>query len=102
MIKTLNEAKEYVFDRIEKISGDIVDETEKAIVSTFLEEKFFNKIWSIISDEEMEALKAENMEELEWKLFYKIPNYVSLLEDSTAEFLADYLSTGGEEWESEE
>ena len=42
MIKTLNEAKEYMFDRIQKISGEPVDETEKAIVSTLLEENAAN------------------------------------------------------------
>jgi hypothetical protein len=36
-------------------------------------------------------LQAENMDDLEWKLFYKVPNYVSLLEETTAEFLAEYL-----------
>jgi len=102
MIKTLSEAKEYMFDRIEKISWETVDETEKAIVSTFFEEKFFDKIWSIISDEEIEALKAENEEDLEWKLFYKIPNYVSLLEETTAEFLAEYLNPESDEWGNEE
>ena len=75
----------------------LVDETEKAIVSTLLEEKFFDKIWSIISDEEIEALKAENEEDLEWKLFYKIPNYVSLLEETTAELLTEYLSPSADE-----
>jgi hypothetical protein len=44
MIQTLNEAKEYMFDRIQKISGDIVNDTEKAIVSTLLEENFYEKI----------------------------------------------------------
>jgi hypothetical protein len=32
------------------------------------------------------------MDDLEWKLVYKVPNYVSLLEETTAEFLAEYLS----------
>jgi hypothetical protein len=37
-------------------------------------------------------LQAENQEDLEWKLFYKVPNYVSLVEETTAEFLANYLA----------
>lgn len=92
MIKTLNEAKEYMFDRIQKISGEPVDETEKAIVSTLLEENFYEKIWSVISEEEIAQMQAQDDNDLEWKLFYKIPNYVSLLESTTAEILADYLS----------
>lgn len=99
MIQTLNEAKEYMFDRIQKISGDIVNDTEKAIVSTLLEENFYEKIWSVISDEEMESLQAWDETELEWKLFYKIPNYVTLLEDSVAEVLANYLSPSSENLE---
>ena len=99
MIQTLNEAKEYIFDRIQKISGDIVNDTEKAIVSTLLEENFYEKIWSVISDEEIESLQVWDETELEWKLFYKIPNYVTLLENSVAEVLTDYLSPSSENLE---
>lgn len=98
MIKTLDEARNYMFDRIQKVSWDPVDETEKAIVSTLLEERFYEKIWDLVSEEEMESLQAESEEDLEWKLFYKIPNYVSILEETTAEVLADYLSPSVDEW----
>jgi hypothetical protein len=47
----------------------------------------------------MESLQAWDETELEWKLFYKIPNYVTLLENSVAEVLANYLSPGSENLE---
>ena len=97
MIQTLNQAKEYMFDRIQKISGETVNETEKAIVSTLFEEKFYDKIWTLVSEEEMESFQAKDEAEFEWKLFYKIPNYVSILEETTAEVLADYLSPSADE-----
>jgi len=100
MIQTLSQAKKYMLDRIEKMTWETVNETEKEIVSTLLEEKFYDKIWTLISEEGIESLQAENEEELEWKLFYKIPNYVSILEETTAEVLADYLSPSVDElWE---
>jgi len=98
MIQTLNQAKEYMFDRIQKISGETVNETEEAIISTLLEEKFYDKIWTLVSEEEMESFQAKDEAELEWKLFYRIPNYVSILEETTAEVLADYLSPSVDEW----
>lgn len=98
MIKTLDEAREYMFDRIQKVSWETMDDAEKAIVSTLLEEKFYDKIWTLISEEEIESLQAEDEAELEWKLFYRIPNYVSILDECTAEVLADYLSPSVDEW----
>lgn len=97
MIKTLDEARNYMFDRIQKVSWDPIDETEKAIVSTLLEEKFYEKIWDLVSEEEMEEIQGKDETELEWKLFYKIPNYVSTLEETVAEVLADYLSPSVDE-----
>lgn len=97
MIQTLSQAKEYMVDRVQKITGETVDDAEEAIISTLLEEKFYDKIWALVSEEEMESLQAEDEAELEWKLFYKIPNYVSILEETTAEVLADYLSPSVDE-----
>ena len=97
MIQTLNQAKEYMIDRVQKITGETVDDAEEAIISTLLEEKFYDKIWALVSEEEMESLQAENEEDLEWKLFYKIPNFVYILEETVAEVLADYLSPSVEE-----
>lgn len=98
MIQTLSQAKEYMIDRIQKVTGETVDKIEEAIVSTLLEEKFYEKIWNLVSEEEIESLQAENEEELEWKLFYRIQNYVSILEECTAEVLVEYLSSSVNEW----
>lgn len=92
MIQTLAQAREYMFDRIQEISGEDVQTTEKEILTTLLYEEFYEKIWFIIGEEELESIQAEDEKELEWILFYKIPNYVSLLEECTAKILAEYLS----------
>lgn len=92
MLKTIAEAKDYAIDRISQIEGEDLLETEKMLIQTELENLFFDKISEVVSDEEIESLQAENEEELEWKLFYKIPNYSNLVEETTAKFLAEYLS----------
>ena len=92
MLKTLEEAKTYAIDRVSQIEGEDLIETEKQLIQTELENLFYEKISTVVSDEEIENLQAENQEDLEWKLFYKVPNYVSLVEETTAEFLANYLA----------
>ena len=97
MLKTINEAKNYAIDRISQIEGEDLIETEKMLVQTELENLFLEKLSTVVSTEEIEQLQAENQEDLEWKLFYKVPNYSGLLEDTTAEFLTDYLSSDEED-----
>lgn len=92
MLKTLKEAKTYAIDRVSQIEGEDLIETEKMLIQTELENLFYEKISTVVSDEEIENLQAENQEDLEWKLFYKVPNYVNLVEETTAEFLANYLA----------
>ena len=97
MLKTINEAKNYAIDRISQIEGEDLVETEKLLVQTELENLFLEKLSKEVSSEEIEKLQAENQEDLEWKLFYKVSNYSNLLEDTTAEFLANYLSSEEDE-----
>ncbi len=97
MLKTLEEAKIYAIDRVSQIEGEDLIETEKQLIQTELENLFYEKISTVVSDEDIENLQAENQEDLEWKLFYKVPNYVSLVEETTAEFLANYLAPVPEE-----
>lgn len=97
MLKTLEEAKNYAIDRVSQIEGEDLIETEKMLIQTELENLFYEKISTVVSDEEIENLQAENQEDLEWKLFYKVPNYVNLVEETTAEFLANYLAPVPEE-----
>ena len=92
MLKTIAEAKDYAIDRISQIEGEDLIDTEKMLIQTELENLFFDKISEVVSEEEIESLQAENEEDLEWKLFYKIPNYSNLVEETTAKFLAEYLS----------
>ena len=97
MLKTIDDAKNYAIDRISQIEGEDLVETEKLLVQTELENLFLEKLSKEVSSEEIEKLQAENQEDLEWKLFYKVPNYSNLLEDTTAEFLANYLSSEEDE-----
>ena len=97
MLKTIDEAKNYAIDRISQIEGEDLVETEKLLVQTELENLFLEKLSKEVSSEEIEKLQAENQEDLEWKLFYKVSNYSNLLEDTTAEFLANYLSSEEDE-----
>ena len=97
MLKTIDDAKNYAIDRISQIEGEDLIETEKLLVQTELENLFLEKLSKEVSSEEIEKLQAENQEDLEWKLFYKVPNYSNLLEDTTAEFLANYLSSEEDE-----
>lgn len=97
MLKTLKEAKTYAIDRVSQIEGEDLVETEKQLIQTELENLFYEKVSTVVSDEEIENLQVENQEDLEWKLFYKVPNYVSLVEETTAEFLANYLAPVPEE-----
>ncbi len=92
MLKTLKEAKTYAIDRVSQIEGEDLVETEKQLIQTELENLFYEKVSTVVSNEEIENLQVENQEDLEWKLFYKVPNYVNLVEETTAEFLANYLA----------
>jgi hypothetical protein len=57
-----------------------------------LEETFFEKIWDIVSEQELEEAPIENDKDLESFLFNRVPNYLTLLEEAVTEVLADYLS----------
>jgi type III secretory pathway lipoprotein EscJ len=65
MLKTLKEAKTYAIDRVSQIEGEDLIETEKMLIQTELENLFYEKISTVVSDEEIENLQAENQEDLE-------------------------------------
>lgn len=92
MLKSLSEAKEYVVAKVGQLAWEYFFQDEKDYIELTLEDLFYTKIENILTDEEMDQLTAQTSEELEGELFYKIPNYVSLLEETTAEFLTEYLS----------
>lgn len=91
MLKTLNDAKAYALDRVAQIAGEELSETEKILIEFSLEDAFYGKLEFLITEEELEEAQVSSEEELEGFLFHKIPNYVTLLEETTAEFLAEYL-----------
>jgi type III secretory pathway lipoprotein EscJ len=65
MLKTLKEAKTYAIDRVSQIEGEDLVETEKQLIQTELENLFYEKVSTVVSDEEIENLQVENQEDLE-------------------------------------
>ncbi len=92
MITRLDDAKNYAIEHVKKFAEEGLFPDEELIIETGVEEKFFEKIEGLVSEEEFAQAQAKNSEELESYLFHRIPNYVTLLQEATAEFLAEYLS----------
>ena len=92
MITRLDDAKNYAIEQVKKFVEEGLFPDEELIIETGVEEKFFEKIEGLVSEEEFAQAQAKNSEELESFLFHRIPNYVTLLQEATAEFLAEYLS----------
>jgi hypothetical protein len=40
----------------------------------------------------LEKARLSSEEDVDWYLFHKIPNYITLLEETTKDFLTEYLS----------
>lgn len=92
MITRLDDAKNYAIEQVKKFAEEGLFPDEELIIETGVEEKFFEKIEGLVSEEEFAQAQAKNSEELESYLFHRIPNYVTLLQEATTEFLAEYLS----------
>ena len=92
MITRLDDAKNYAIEQVKRFAEEGLCPDEELIIETGVEEKFFEKIEGLVSEEEFAQAQAKNSEELESYLFHRIPNYVTLLQEATTEFLAEYLS----------
>ncbi len=92
MLINLSQAKQFIYDKIERIDGIILEDVEKDILDTLVEEIFSTKIEGLIDEQEIENLKFESEDALDAYLFNKIPNYTTLLEETTAEVITEYLS----------
>ena len=92
MTTRLDDAKNYAIEQVKKFVEEGLFPDEEVIIETGVEEKFFEKIEGLVSEEEFAQAQAKNDEELESYLFHRLPNYVTLLQEATAEFLAEYLS----------
>lgn len=64
---------------------------EAELLETLLEANFFEKIEGLVDEKDMEARNLQTDEDIEEYLFQHIPNYTTLLEDSVASVIADYL-----------
>lgn len=92
MLQSLQDAKTYARDRVALIAGEELSEVEKDLIAFELEERFFAKLVLLVDEEEFAQAQAQTDEELEGFLFHRIPNYLTVLEQTTLEFLSDYLS----------
>jgi len=57
-----------------------------------LEADFFDKIKDLVDGKKIEKMQIKSPEELDAFLNYSIPNYLSLLEETTITRLSAYLS----------
>lgn len=92
MLLTINDAKQYAIEKVKELTWEEIDETEKEIIETIIEEDITEKIYDIVSEEDITNAQLGSEEELEWFLFNKIPNYSKLLEETVVNFLSEYLS----------
>jgi hypothetical protein len=61
------------------------------VIEVCFKNLFYDKLSDEISEEKIEELWAETEEELEGKLFLEVPNYLTILEDCVAQYLAEYF-----------
>jgi len=91
MLATLTQAKQFVVTKIPEYIGMELEPGEAELLETLLETDFFEKIEWLVNSEDLEAQHLETEEEVEHYLFQHIPNYTTLLEDSVADVISDYL-----------
>ena len=101
MLKNLAEAKEFAVEKIEEIVEDKLSDREKDLIEFKIEDDFYHKLEEIVSDEEIENAGLVSQEELDAYLFTHVPNYNSILEDVTANFLTEYMNAEFSEEEKE-
>ena len=92
MLISLKEAKKYAIEKVAEFTGEEVDNYEKDLIEMGLENNFFDKVEDVVDEKELEQAKLVSPEEVDGYLFHKIPNYTTILEETTSEFLTDYLS----------
>ena len=92
MLLSLSEAKEYTIEKIKQFTGEDVSEEEADIIEMSLEQDFFDKAKTVVSDAEISAEHLETPEKMEGYLFHRIPNYTTMLEETVIDFLSDYLA----------
>jgi hypothetical protein len=92
MLRSINEAHEFIAQEVAKLTGEKIDADELAILEELFEDGFFEKINEVVSDEEFEQAKLKDPDQLEGFLFHRVPNYMTLLEETAIEVVADYLS----------
>lgn len=89
MLTNLSQTKTFVHEKIAEYLP--LEDIEKDILDTLVEETFFKKIEGLVNEQEIEEKNFENEEDLDAFLFHKIPNYTTLLEETAAETITDYI-----------
>lgn len=92
MLRSLAEAKEFALEKVQELAQDDFSEQERYLIEFELEDRFYTLLESLVSEEEIENAMLASQEELDAYLFHHVPNYITLLEEVTLEFLTEYLS----------
>ena len=92
MLATLDQAKQFLLIKVPEYLGTDLEPGEAELLETLLETDFFEKIEGLIDAQDLESKQLETDEQIEHYLFQHIPNYTTLLEESTADVIADYLA----------
>lgn len=92
MLVWLQDAKNYAISSIEGLTQEKVDDVEKQLVETLLENTFFDAIKDKVDEAELKQLNLTSAEEVDGYLFNKIPDFTTILENVTTTRLAEYLS----------
>lgn len=91
MLATLNQAKKFIVTKVPEYLDMPLEDGEAELLETLLETDFFDKIEGLVDEKDMESKNLETDEDVEKYLFQHIPNYTTLLEESVADVIADYL-----------
>ncbi|MEI6426157.1 MAG: hypothetical protein WCO66_02270 [Candidatus Absconditabacteria bacterium] len=91
MLATLDQAKKFIVTKVPEYLGTDLEPGEAELLETLLETDFFDKIEGLVDEKDMEDKHLETDEEVEHYLFQHIPNYTTLLEESVADVISDYL-----------
>lgn len=91
MIAKLSEASKYLQEKINHLSQD---EVQPEIIDTILEEKFMEKIESLLTEADMKMLRDNEEDDnfAENYMIHKVPNYQTLLEETVKEILVQYIT----------
>ena len=91
MITTLTQAKHFMITKIPEYIGEELHPGEAELLETLLETEFFSRIEGLVDEADIATRNLASDDEFEHYLFNHIPNYTTILEESLATVISDYL-----------